>query len=193
MVMQGLISGLGGFGAAAGQVPPRRRGVGQPFKRVLAHADLWDSSLETSSNSILCTAGLYVNIGRYTVPAQQQIRFGYGSAAFPDNQGYVYIKLYDDTGTNSVQEVGTVRLAQENALGTRLRIVSEIRTEQLAGSTTDRQQQFALPEQIAHPRVGEDSKLLIAFKADATDTLVETAIGTAAGADVWNVPVTVYQ
>lgn len=183
----GLFPGLGGI-AAPGKAAPAN-----VFKKVLSHADWWDTALESASGQILCKAGVYTCIGRYKVPPQQTYHFGYGSPAYPDNQGYIYIALYDDTATNSVQEHGAVRLVQRNAQGTVELVVAEFRTEQLCGDTADRSKQIALPEQMQFPLVGEDSYLEIHFKPDATDTLVAAAIGTALGKDIWNIPVSCYQ
>jgi len=182
----GAIS-LGNLGNLLGGLGGQKAKMGNVFKKILAHGD-WVLAAD-----VLCTADVWTVIGRYTVPAQQAYRFGFGSAAYPDNQGYIYIALYDDTATNSVLEDGSLRLVQRNAQGTIQLVVAEFRTEQLRGSTTNRQQMVALPEQTQFPLVGEDSVLELQFRADATDTVVIAAIGTALGLDIWNVPVTVYQ
>jgi len=196
----GLLNSLGNLGNMAGMFGQRRQ-VASPvagrnvYKKVLSHGDWWDSALETdtSNHYIAVKAGVYTTIGRFKVPAQQLYRFGFGSAAFPDNQGYLYIAVYDDTATNSVLEEGSIRLVQRNAVGTISLVVAEFRTEQLRGDTADRTKQIALPEQTQFPLVGEDSYLELQFNPDADDSIVKTAIGTAAGKDIWNVPVTIYQ
>lgn len=161
------------------------------FTKALSHADLWDTALETSANSILCTAGLWVMIARYKVSPRQRVHFGFGSAQTPDNQGYAYLALYDDTATNSVVEDGQIRLIQMSA-DSLLRIpVGEWNTRDLRGDVNDRNKKIALPEQIQFDFVAEDSYLAIEFKAEATDTIVKTAIGTAAGYDIWSIPVTI--
>jgi hypothetical protein len=194
----GSIPGIGGIGNLAGMLggggqaksPTAGRNV---FKKVLSHGDWWDAALETTANTIALKAGVYQTIGRFTIPAQQMYRFGYGAAAFPDNQGYMHFAAYDDTATNSVVEDGSLRLVQRNAQGTVQLVVAEYRTEQLRGSVSNRQQMVALPEQTQFPVVGEDSILELQLKPDAADSIVKTAIGTAAGLDIWNIPVTVYQ
>jgi len=191
-----LLSGLMGAGVNLGGILGGRKSATagrNVFKKILAHGDWWDTDLETSSGVILLRAGIWQTIGRYTVPAQQMLRFGYGSALYPDNQGHLHIAVYDDTATNSVVEEGSIRLVQRNAQGTVLLVIAEFRTENLRGSTTDRQMMVPLPEQTQFPVVGEDSVLEIQFKPDAADSIVSAAIGTAAGLDIWNVPVTVYQ
>ena len=165
------------------------------FQRVLSHADWWKTALETASGSISCPAGKWTRIGEFTIPAQQKIRFGYGSAVQPMNQGYLHIALYDDTATNSELEDGLVRLIQMNANETQLQTVYEGRTENLRGDVNDKNKMIALPERTDVPEnlVGEDCKLAIEFKADSADSLVKTAIGTAAAKDIWNIPVSVYE
>ena len=191
----GGIAGLGNLGGILGGVGAQKSAVSgrNVFKKVLSHGDWWDTGLETGSGVIALKAGVWQTIGRFTIPAQQIYRFGYGSAAFPDNQGYMHFAAYDDTATNSVVEEGAVRLVQRNAQGTVQLVVAEFRTEELRGSLYDRQQMKALPEQTQMPLVGEDSVLEIQFKPDAADSIVNVAIGTAAGLDKWNIPVTVYQ
>jgi hypothetical protein len=184
--VQGMLGGLGG--AVATKTAPAN-----VFKKVLSHQDWWDTALESSSGAITCKAGVYTIIGRYKVPPQQTFHFGFGSPAYPDNQGYLYFDAYDDTATNSVREPGSIRLVQRNATGTLQLVIAEFRTEQLCGDLADRNKQIALPEQVQFPLVGEDSYLEIHFKPDATDDIVKTAIGTAAGKDVWNIPVSCYQ
>lgn len=185
--LSGLLGGLGGARGLAKTAPAN------VFKKVLSHTDWWDTGLESSSGAITCKAGVYTVIGRYKVPPQQTFHFGFGSPAYPDNQGYVYVALYDDTATDSEQEHGSVRLVQRNATGTVQLVIAEFRTEQLCGDLADRNKQIALPEQVQFPLVGEDSYLEIHFKPDTTDDIVSPAIGTADGKDVWNLPVSCYQ
>lgn len=186
----GLAGILGAFGKPSNGGNSSKANV---FKKVLSHTDWWDTLLETSSDAIAVIAGVWAVIGRFKVPAQQLYHFGFGDANHPDNQGYVYMDIYDDTATNSVREPGAVRLVQRNNQGTIQLTVAEYRTEQLYGDTADRNKQIALPEQTQFPWVAEDSYLEIQFKPDASDTIVQTAIGTAAAKDIWNVPVTVKQ
>ena len=191
--LQDILGSLGGILGGIGGRASSKSAPANVFKKVLSHADWWDTALESSSGVILCKAGVYTVIGRFKVSAQQTYHFGFGSPAYPDNQGYLYIALYDDTATNSVKENGSVRLVQRNATGTVQLVVAEFRTEQLAGDVADRNKQISLPEQVQFPLVGEDSYLEIHFKADAIDSLISVAIGTAAGLDIWNVPVSCYQ
>jgi len=162
------------------------------FTKVLDHVDLWDALLETAANYITCTAAVWNVIGRYKVGAQKLVRVGYGSPAYPDNQGYMYFALYDDTATNSVLEEGKIRLVQRDSEGVVQRTIGEWRTNELRGDVNDKRKKIALPEQTQFPFVGEDSYIELQFKPDATDGIAKTAIGTAAGLDIWQLPVTVY-
>ena len=165
------------------------------FQRVLSHTDWWEVYLETSSGMIGCPAGKWTRIGEFTIPAQQKIRFGYGSPAQPMNQGYLHIALYNTAATNSGLENGLVRLIQMNANETQLQTIYEGRTENLRGDVNDKNKMIALPERTDVPEnlVGEDCKLAIEFKADASDVLVKIAIGNALTKDIWNIPVSVYE
>ena len=193
-----ILGNLGGLGNLAGMLgggtTQRSALAGRNvFKKVLSHGEWWDDALETAAGEIDLRAGVFQPIGRFTVPAQQLYRFGFGAAAFPDNQGYLHIAVYDNTAVNSVIVEGSIRLIQRNAQGTVQLVVAEFRTETLRGSATNRQQMIALPEQTQFALVGEDSVLELQMSPDAAVTIVDVAIGTAAGLDIWNIPVTVYQ
>ena len=174
------------FGA---QRQPRYKNV---FMRVMDHDDLWDAALETAANYITCTLGIWTVIGRYNVKAQQQVRFGFGTAALPANQGRAYLALYDDTVTDSVLEEGKVRLAQRDSEDTISLKVKEWTTQELRFGATDPRMRQPIPEQLNFEKVGEDSFLEILFKPAATDGIAKVAIGTAAGLDIWNIPCTFY-
>src|ERR1051325_11732444 len=121
--------GLNGFniptlGGASGSAK-------KPFLKTLTVADLWTSSQTTAS-------GKFVKLGSYTVPAQQEISWGWGSPLTPDNQGYVYV-LLKNVSNATVQ--GVIRLAVSNAPETAIDIIFDERTDILAGSTTDRKLQ----------------------------------------------------
>ena len=190
-MLGGLINSiLGGIlGGNLGRQQSQRQFKGV-YRGTLDHTLWWDSDLETAANYITCTGGVWTVIGRYQVKPQELIALGFGNPGFPDNQGYAYIALYDDTATNSVQEHGMIRLAQRDYNSYIPIVVAEDRSRIWAAHLTDRAQMKPLPEQIDKPLVGEDSYLEIHFKADADDSVVATAIGTAALADVWDVPIT---
>lgn len=180
----GLLGGLGGG--------MKKKAPANIFKKVLSGGD-WNLAA-----GVIVPAGVWTVIGQYVVPAQQAYRFGFGSAAFPDNQGYIYITVYDNTGGTSLEVEGSIRLVQRNAQGTIQLVVAEFRTEQLKGSVNDRSMMIALPEQVQFPIVGEDSVLEIQYLSDVGETLVLWGAAIAAvppvdPPDACNVPVTVYQ
>ena len=179
----------------------RRRGAGiglqrqrQPFQRILSKQDWWQDALETGTNLIECPAGKWTRIGQFTIPPQQQIYFGFGDPLHWQNQGYMHIALYDDTATNSRLVEGVVRLRQMDANETFIVVIYEGRTEALRGDVNDKNKMIALPLQTQTPPeiTLEDCKMTIEFMADAAVNIVENAIGTASGKDIWNGPVSVF-
>ena len=168
---------------------PRAKAV---FTKTLDHVDLWDTALESASGVIACTAGVPTVIGRYKVPAQQLVRVGYGSAQFPDNQGFIYFALYDDTVTNSALAEGKLRIKQRDSENVINFPVKEWHTREIRGDINDKRKKIALPEQAQFPFVGRDSFIEIEFTATTTVNLQDVAIGTAAGLDIWQLPVTIY-
>lgn len=186
--IQNLLGGL--LGGAQAQPSSGAQVIGR-YQRSLSHADWWDSTLETAANYITCTAAVWTTIGRYMVKPRQRAHLGYGIAGQDANQGYMYIAIYDDTATNSVLEEGKLRLLLRSYDSFQTVPIGEWRTEQLRGDPNNKQYMIPLPEQVQFPYVGEDSYLCIDFLADATDSIVKTAIGTAAGKDIWNIPVTI--
>ena len=183
MINMTLLSGLRGItgrlGGMAGIPLPSRTPTQKGFAKTLTTADFFTSATATVSTG-------FTKLGSYTVPAQQAVHWGYGSASLPDNQGYIYLKLADSTAHTDVD--GVIRLVQANAQETRTEVVFEERTDALDGSTTDRQNMIALPEQTQFDLVGEDSLLIIQFRPDTSATVSATATST-----IIRLPVTVYQ
>ena len=171
MLLGGLSRGIAGIG-----VPPAQSGgaitkspTGVPgFHRVLTVGDLWTSPVTNLKND------KFNLIGTFTIPADEFYAWGNGAAQFPDNQGFLYVKIGSLTSTTAQQ--GLLRLAVENNSGTIISIVKEFRTDNLAGSTTDRQQQVLLPEQ--RPLAKEDSKLTLYFQPDTDDITAATKVNT---------------
>jgi hypothetical protein len=139
----------------------------------------------------LAAGSVWTKIWEMTVPAQQQIRWGYGSPATPQNQGYMYFVSLDE-GANF--QVGKLRLVQANARETRQFVVKELDDTRLhtATSTTSetatplsKDDMIALPEQVQFPKVGEDSKLSLWYRC--------IAVATAEDACAFSIPATVYQ
>ena len=129
-------------------------------------------------------------IWQMTVPAQQIIRWGSGSANQQRNQGFMSFNALD-VGTGF--EEGIVRLVVSNARETRSKVVREVNTQRLHTTTTtligavptDINQMVALPEQVGSPAVGEDSLLQIWFKTTQATTTVDSA--------GFSIPCTIYQ
>lgn len=157
-------------------------GVGAPsqtankFRKMLTATDLLDT------DPVLPT-GQFTRVGKYTVPAQEMTRWGYGDVDHPDSMGYIYIYLETDAPGEFTG--GKVRLVQSNAQGTRVIVVAEYELTQTHGSLTNRAMQIPLPEQVQYPMVGEDSLLFIEVYTSTGDTMDTSDC-------VVSVPVTVY-
>lgn len=139
----------------------------------------------------LAAGSVYTKIWQKTVPAQQQIRWGYGSPALPHNQGYMWFASLD-SGTGF--ESGKLRIMQANARETRVITVLEVDDSRLHTATsttlttampTSINDMIALPEQTQHPKVGEDSLLQLWYRAIAVPA-AEDDCG-------FSIPVTIYQ
>ena len=194
----GLFNGGGGVGFPQFkrvQAPAQTGG----FTRTLNKTQLWANT----GSDITATGSSWVRVGQYTIPAQQRIHLGYGvSGGNPEEIGHLHMDIMDDTGTNSVAEKGYIRVGYANANETITAVVFEERTEDLSDTSTSvgitRANELLMPE-ISPESKGyppqlaqEDSILFVDFKADATDVVVETAIGTGA-VNKWKLPITVYQ
>lgn len=186
-ILAPLGGALGGF--LGGNSSP---GVIGSFRKVLSHTSWWDSTLETdtSTHEITCTSGQWTKIGRYQVKARQRAAFGIGNANQPDNQGYIHLAIYDDTPTDSVVEEGDVRFVILGYDDMPRYVIAEHPTLELRGSTTSRKDMKPLPVQLQHGWVMQDGYLVIEFNPYATDDVIATAIGTADGLDIWNIPAT---
>ena len=169
------------------------------FSRMLNKAQLW----AVTGSDITATIGVFVRVGQFSIPAQQRIHVGTGvSGGNPEEIGHLHFDIMDDTATNSAQEPGIVRIGYTNANETLTAIVYEGRTEELSATSTsglitrsnEILQPETSPEMKGYPAIlaQEDSKIIVDFKADATDIIVETGIGTGAN-NIWKLPITVYQ
>lgn len=134
--------------------------IGVPFKRTLAVSDF--TGIATADQTV--TAGTYGTIGTFTVPAQQFATVGVGTLANePENQGKVFMDLENTAGTDVD---GVVRVVLANAQETGTITTVEERTERLSDNPTD---QTKWIHQVEYPvKVGEDSKIIIQFKADGS-------------------------
>lgn len=164
-----------------------------PFKSHLLVSD-GDSAYDAEAEvvALIGGTGVWKKIWEMTVPAQQKIRFGHGSPAYPRNQGYMFFVIVDEGADFSI---GVVRLVQANARETRVYTVFEApdsnRMHGTDKTTTESATpdgidgMTALPEKVEFPKVAEDSRMQLWYK------LVTAA--TTADAVAWSIPVTVYQ
>lgn len=176
------------------QVNVNRGAMPRGYKSYLRVTD-GDAAYDTAAEVFaLCTlagaAGVWYKIWEMTVPAQQMIRWGYGSPAQPYNQGYMWFCSLD-SGTDFT--IGTIRLQQARARDREPIIVAEIDDTRLHGTTVTTlttatpvniNEMVALPEKVEFPLVGEDSLMQIWY-------LVTTA-ATAEDNVGFSIPVTRY-
>lgn len=191
LIPGGLSGILGNMGGLKGGIS----GSQQPFKTDLAITD-GDAAYDTMAEVLaligaLAAGSVWTKVWEKTVPAQQQIRWGYGSPAFPHNQGYMWFCSID-SGTDF--QVGMLRLRQANARETIILAVAELLDTGLHGTTVttlstatpvDINQMKALPEKVEFPKVGEDSKLQLWYRC-ITAATAEDNVG-------FSIPATVYQ
>lgn len=153
---------------------------------------LYDTAAEVIALVGAAAHAAFVLIWQMTVPAQEMIHWGYGTAGLPANQGYMWFTSADE-GTDL--DIGILRLQQSNARGTRVLVVAEIPDSSLHLPTaaptvancmpTDRNTMVALPEKVEFPLIGEDSLLQLTYS-------LTTAATTHDNAD-FRIPITVYQ
>lgn len=187
-----LMGALGGLGG----ILPRSGGAAvttqMPFKSHLGITD-GDAAYDTVAEvlALIGGVGVWTKVWQMTVPAQQRIRWGFGSPALAHNQGYMWFCILDVALDFSV---GVVRLVQANARETRAFTVLEVDDTRLHGTTVTTlatatpvniNEMIALPEKVEFPLVGEDSSLQLWYK-------LITAATTADGAG-FSIPITIYQ
>lgn len=137
--------------------------------------------------------GAWTLIWQTIVPAQQKIRWGFGSPAAPQNQGYMWFASLD-AGVDF--SVGVLRLVQANARQTKVYTVLEVDDISLHAAVAaptvitspllNKNEMVALPEKREFPKVGEDSLLQLWY-------YLLVANSGAAGVTNFSIPVTVYQ
>ncbi|MFC1846765.1 hypothetical protein ACFLYS_01735 [Chloroflexota bacterium] len=165
----------------------------RPFKSHLKISD-GDAAYNTAAEvyALLGAAAAgYFKIWEKTTPAQQAIRWGFGSPAYPHNQGYMWFCILD---TNVDFCVGVVRLKQANARETKVFTVAEIDDSRLHGTTVttlttatpvNLNEMIALPEKVEFPKVGEDSMLQLWYSAITRATAEDNA--------EFSIPISIYQ
>ena len=166
-----------------------------PYKDHVGVTD-GDAAYDTMAEVLAIIGGLaagspWTKIWEKTVPAQQQIRWGFGSPALPMNQGYMWFASLD---SGTAFQTGKLRLRQANARETSVYTVLEVDDSRLhtATSTTlttatplNKNEMIALPEKVEFPKVGEDSVLQLWYRCIAVAT-AEDDVG-------FSIPVTIYQ
>lgn len=189
--MNGLMGSL--LGSLAPGLAARPAATQQKFQSHFTIPDgdaAYDTAAEVFALLGAAAAG-YRLIWQKTCPAQQQLRWGFGSGSQPHNQGYMWFCILD---TNVDFCFGTVRLVIANARQTKVFTVKEIDDTRLHTTTittlttatpTDINTMIALPEQLQFPKVGEDSLMQIWYAATDRATAEDNA--------GFSVPITVYQ
>ena len=188
------------FGSLLGNIPgiaPRSpaQASQMPFKSHFGVTD-GDAAYDTVAEVVaiigaLAAGSVWTLVWQHTVPAQQQIRWGYGTPAQPMNQGYMWLCSLD-VGTNF--QTGVVRLVQANARQTKQLTVLEIDDTRLhlndattlaTATPISKDDMLPLPEKVEFPKVGEDSLMQIWYRC--------VAVATAEDGFGMSIPVTVYQ
>jgi len=196
MGLEQLLGGILPGGAIPG-IPVRspQQASQMPFKSHFGVTD-GDAAYDTMAEVLaiigaLAAGSVWTLVWQKTVPAQQQIRWGFGSPAQPMNQGYMWFASVDE-GTDF--EIGVLRLVQANARQTRQLTVLEVddsrlhandATTLITATPTNKNEMIALPEKVEFPKVGEDSLMQIWYRCITAGT-AEDNVG-------FSIPVTVYQ
>ncbi|OGO29980.1 MAG: hypothetical protein A2Z29_04750 [Chloroflexi bacterium RBG_16_56_11] len=154
-----------------------------------------DAAYDTQAEVLALITGVahaaYIKIWEMTVPAQQRIAWGFGSAGLPHNQGYMWFASLDIA---TDWDKGVLRIQQATARETRVIVVAEIPDSALHTTTVttlatatplDRNQMIALPEKVEYPLVREDSKLQLTYRLITAATAHDN-VGFA-------IPITIYQ
>lgn len=198
MVMENIVGGiLGNLGGGLLRPEPQEQ-AHAPFKRHMVVTDglpaaVFGTAALVDAILIAGAVGAWTLVWQTIVAAQQRYRWGFGSPATPQNQGYMWFYSLD-AGVDF--SVGLVRLVQCSARGLRPRTALEVDSASLhapvAAPTVitapliNKNEMIALPEKREFPKVGEDSLMQIWYYL-----LVPNS--GAAGVTNFSIPVTVYQ
>lgn len=108
------------------------------------------------------TAGEFVDVAEFIVPAQTMYDVGYGSSQHQATVGR-WFATFDDGAGNAVS--GIVRIETRNARDKNVDTeISGVSTSRLDSDPTDYRTQYAVPQVTDTQPVGEDSKLVVKFK-----------------------------
>jgi len=187
----GNLANLAGLGAKANQA-----GASQmPYKDHVVITD-GDAAYDTMAEVLaiigaLAAGSVWTKVWEMTVLAQVTYRWGFGSPAYPHNQGYMWFCSLD-SGTGF--QTGKVRLKQAKAREVWAPTVFEADDTRLHGATSTTlalatpssiNEMMALPEKVEFPQVGEDSMLQIWYRCISVPT-AEDDVG-------FSIPVTIRQ
>jgi len=188
-VINTLLGALGGGSLQKQEVARQQPGFHTHFDLITHGDDAYDTAAEVLA--AIGAAGVETIIWERTIPAQQQVAWGFGSPARPANQGYLWFAMLD-AGTD--WSVGTLRLAQQNHQRIRTVVVKEMADSQLHSTTVtslataallNKEEMIALPEAVDFDLIGEDSYAQLRY-------ILQTAATTADVAG-FRIPVTIYQ
>ena len=193
-ILRNIIGSLGPITGARPVVP----GMGtsqQPYRTHLGITD-GDADYDTEAEVVaiigaLAAGAVSTLIWQMTVPAQQEIRWGFGSPNQPMNQGYMWFASLDEAVD---WQTGVLRLVQANARQTKVFTVLEVDDTRLhtndnttleTATPLNKNEMIALPEKVEFPRVGEDSLLQLWYRC--------VAVATAEDSCGFSIPCTIYQ
>lgn len=165
------------------------RAPGSTQSKFMKVLDFGDMNTGIVNDTLTPVINTWYRVGTgYTIPAQQTVHIGYGSAELPDNQGYLYANLVsiDDLPATLL---GKVRIVQANAQETVKFVVAEFNLAATHGSLTNKAMMLALPEQTQFPLVGEDSMIWLEVSVQETSG----THGVDAGTSIVHLPVTIFQ
>ena len=160
--MTGILGFFGakGRGSIPGLTKAPRGAPGEWFRDTLTEAQVMNATT-------VGVAGTTMSLGEFTVPAQQEIVFGFGDPAQPANQGYIFADI--QTAVPGQIE-GTLALVVTDANNRQRRVVWSMRTEELRGSLTDKNEKEPLPRVPVVAR--EDDRMVLELTFD--DALTAT-------------------
>jgi hypothetical protein len=179
-----IFSNLGESGGQSVQARQAHRS----YMRIADGDAAYDTAAEVYG--LIGAVGTFWRIWQMTVPAQTLIRWGFGSPALPENQGYLWFAAMKVT---TGFDVGMLRIGQESHSGFQKLVVAEMPDDALHTQTNtslatatpiNRQDMIAFPEKVEFPYVKEDSRLFLEYNPEVL--VAEDAAG-------FSIPVTVIE
>lgn len=159
------------------------------FKRPLGFG--WHNTNDTEVGGPV-TVGDETPIVKFRVPAGREYSWGFGSAQFEANQGYMDGEILIEDGSGGTESaVGTVILEQRSSTGRNQEMVTEVENKDLpAGNTRDSKE--PLPEQDDFDLVTQDSYLVVSFSPDSDEYTDQNSVVVDPQASSLSIPVTEY-